>query len=109
VGHPEDFDYIARGGADTFDCIAPTHYGRHGTAFTSVGRIDLRKRERLSEYEPLDPACACPVCQNYTRSFIAHLIRAHEHSGMKLATVHNVFYLNALAAGVRQKIKDGIL
>jgi tRNA-guanine transglycosylase len=70
VGHPEDFPYIVRGGADTFDCIAPTHYGRHGTAFTSVGRIDLRKRERLNEFEPLDPTCACPVCQQYTRSFI---------------------------------------
>jgi queuine tRNA-ribosyltransferase len=104
VGHPEDFEYIARGGADTFDCIAPTHYGRHGTAFTSVGRIDLRKRERLQEYIPLDPNCACPVCAQYTRSFISHLIRAHEHTGMKLATMHNVFYLNALAARVRERI-----
>ncbi|MFM2415124.1 MAG: queuine tRNA-ribosyltransferase, queuine tRNA-ribosyltransferase [Candidatus Parcubacteria bacterium] len=109
VGHPEDFEYIARAGADTFDCIAPTHYARHGTAFTSVGRVDLRKRERLNEFEPLDPQCKCPVCQTYTRSFISHLIRAHEHSGMKLATMHNVFYLNALAAKVRQDIKDGKL
>jgi tRNA-guanine transglycosylase len=106
VGHPEDFPYIMESGADTFDCIAPTHYARHGTAFTSVGRIDLKKATILDDMTAIDPNCACPTCQNYSRSFVGHLIRAKELTGMKLATIHNVFYLNKLAADLREKIKN---
>lgn len=109
VGHPEDFPYIMRAGADTFDCIAPTHYARHGTAFTSKGRLDLKKASILKDFKPIDPGCKCPTCQTYTRSFVGHLIRAKELSGMKLATIHNVFYLNKLAADLRKKIKNGEL
>lgn len=117
VGHPEDFEYIARGGGDTFDCIAPTHYARRGVAFVRegeghtriMGRLDLRNPKFLTDYAPLDPSCACPTCRTYTRSFISHLIRSNELTGMKLATVHNVFYLNALAAEVRERIQKNEL
>jgi tRNA-guanine family transglycosylase len=104
VGHPEDFDYIAEGGADTFDCIAPTHYARHGTAFTSVGRIDLTKASMLEDLTPIDPSCTCPTCSTYTRSYVSHLIKSHEHTGIKLATVHNVHYFNMLAKRLRERI-----
>ncbi|HET8581488.1 MAG TPA: tRNA guanosine(34) transglycosylase Tgt [Candidatus Paceibacterota bacterium] len=107
VGHPEDFDYIARGGADTFDCITPTHYARHGTAFTSEGRLDMGKaihREPAATHIALDPACACPVCTTYSRAYIAHLVHAHEPSGAMLLSMHNVFRFNALARELRERI-----
>jgi queuine tRNA-ribosyltransferase len=110
VGHPEDFDYVARGGGDTFDCIAPTHYARRGVVFVrdaagQMGRIDLRKKEMLTDYTPLDPNCACPTCATYTRSFISHLIRSNELTGMKLATAHNIYYFNQLSHEVRARIQ----
>lgn len=109
VGHPEDFEYIVRGGADTFDCIAPTHYARHGTAFTNEGRIDMRKTERLNEHRPLDAQCACDVCKTYSRAYISHLVRANELSGMTFLTMHNLHYFNMLAKRMRDAIATGDL
>ena len=109
VGHPEDFNYIAMGGADTFDCIAPTHYASHGTAFTHAGRIDLNKAEYLNAHEPLDAACLCNVCATYSRAYLSHLMRAKELTGMMLLTTHNVHYLNTLARNVRDAIARGDL
>jgi tRNA-guanine transglycosylase len=107
VGHPEDFEYIIKSGVDTFDCIAPTHYARHGTAFTSVGRLYMKKTILLKDKKPLDPKCGCYVCKNYTRSYLAHLYRAGEYTGMHLVTFHNLYYLNTLAKEFREKIRKG--
>lgn len=109
VGHPEDFPHIASAGGDTFDCIAPTHYARRGILFTAAGRLDLRKRRFLNEFTALDPKCSCDVCATYTRSYLSHLLRGHELSGMMLATMHNLHYFNTLAATMRNKIKKGEL
>jgi tRNA-guanine family transglycosylase len=107
IGYPEDILPIVRAGVDTFDCIAPTHYARHGIAFTSSGRVDLTKIKCLNEYKALDKKCSCSVCTNYTRSYLSHLIRAHEITGMKLLTEHNLYFTNALVAQCREGIKKG--
>lgn len=110
VGHPEDFEVIATAGGDTFDCIAPTHYARRGTVFTSKGRLDLRTPGMVKRIDrPIDKACKCPVCHTYSLGYVSHLIRAHELTGMMLATTHNVFYFNALAAKIRKDIENGEL
>jgi queuine tRNA-ribosyltransferase len=109
IGHPEDFEIVAQGGGDTFDCIAPTHYARRGTIFTSAGRMDIKKRRYTKDFSPLDKKCKCEVCKTYTRSYISSLMRASELTGMKLATYHNLYYFNALAAQVRKRIKNGEL
>ena len=107
VGHPEDFEYMIRAGVDTFDCIAPTHYARHGTAFTSQGRLYMKKTTLLKDKKSLDPKCDCYVCKNYTRSYLAHLYKAGEYTGMHLVTFHNLYYLNHLAEEFREKIRKG--
>ena len=109
IGHPEDFVPLAKAGADTFDCIAPTHYARRGVAFISAGRIDIRNQRYLKELKPLDKKCSCEVCKTYTRSYISHLMRAHEITGMELLSYHNVYFFNELARDVRRKIKNGEL
>jgi queuine tRNA-ribosyltransferase len=109
IGHPEDFAYSMRAGSDTFDCIVPTQYARRATVFTSTGRIDLRKPSNLKIQKPLDPKCKCEVCKNYSRGYVAHLLRAHDLTGMKLATMHNIFFFNQLAATLRKKIGNGEL
>jgi queuine tRNA-ribosyltransferase len=109
VGHPEDFEPVARGGGDTFDCIAPTHYARHGTVFTSEGRLNLRRSRFLHEHMALDASCSCPVCSTYSRAYLSHLFRAGEVTALKLATLHNVYYFNRLAAKLRDDIASGML
>ena len=109
IGHPEDFEIIAKAGGDTFDCIAPTHYARHGTLFTSAGRIDIKRKRFRTDFSALDKKCACGVCQTYSRAYIASLFHAREITGMKLATLHNLHYFNTLAATIRERIKNGDL
>jgi len=107
IGHPEDFVPVAKSGADTFDCIAPTHYARRGTLFTSQGRMDITKPRYLKDFSPIDKKCECPVCTTYTRAYVSHLMRAKELTGMKLASLHNLCYFNELARQVRLQIKRG--
>jgi queuine tRNA-ribosyltransferase len=109
IGHPEDIPRIIKEGIDTFDCIVPTHYARHGTAFTSRGRLDMHKRTLLADKKPLDVSCACPVCNVYSRAYVAHLIRAHEITGLSLLTMHNLWFFNAYVAKLREQIKNGKL
>ncbi|MBI5457320.1 tRNA guanosine(34) transglycosylase Tgt [Candidatus Kaiserbacteria bacterium] len=107
VGHPEDFPYIAGAGGDTFDCIAPTHYARRGTIFTSKGRLQIRNQRHLTDQKPLDPTCSCDICKTYSRAYISHLMRAYELTGMKLASYHNLHFFNAQATLLRKRIQNG--
>ncbi|HOF50118.1 MAG TPA: tRNA guanosine(34) transglycosylase Tgt [Candidatus Colwellbacteria bacterium] len=109
IGYLEDIPKIVKSGVDTFDCTAPTHYGRRGIAFVSSGKLDLNKAAFLKDRKPLDRTCGCPVCGAYSRSYISHLIRAKEISGLKLLTVHNLFFFNTYIEKIRQDIKKGRL
>lgn len=118
IGHLEDIPAIIKTGIDTFDCITPTHYARHGTAFVSTtarssspnmkaNRLNLKRPEHLTDFTPLDPKCSCTTCTNYTRAYISHLVRAKELTGLKLLTYHNLSFFNSYVSHLRQQIKDG--
>jgi len=109
IGHPEDIVRIVKEGADTFDCIVPTHYARHGTAFTSTGRLDLGKSAFLNDKKPLDSKCSCEVCAVYSRGYICHLYRLNEITAMRLLTFHNLHWFNAEVAKVRKLVAQGKL
>jgi len=107
VGYLEDMERIIKAGVDTFDCTVPTHYARRGIAFTSEGKLDMKKTIYLKKNEPLDKGCVCNVCQNYKKDYICHLLKANEITGMKLLTFHNLHYFNTFVEEIRNKIKRG--
>ncbi len=107
IGHLEDIPEIIKAGIDTFDCIVPTHYARHGIAFTSEGRMDMRKSNFLNDNKKLDEKCDCLTCMNYKRSYITHLFRANEITALRLLTFHNLYYFNKYVEGLREEIKKG--
>jgi queuine tRNA-ribosyltransferase/7-cyano-7-deazaguanine tRNA-ribosyltransferase len=107
IGYLEDMEQIIKAGVDTFDCTVPTHYARHGIAFTKEGKLDLNKSQFLKDREPLDADCMCFVCQNYKRNYISHLLKAKEITALRLLTFHNLFYFNTFAEKLRQDIKNG--
>lgn len=107
IGYLEDIEEIIKRRIDLFDCTVPTHYGRHGIAFISQGKIDFRKAKFLKEKGPIDKNCQCFVCQNYSRSYLCHLFRAKEITGMKLLTFHNLYFFNNFVEKIREKIKNG--
>ncbi|MDP3953823.1 MAG: tRNA guanosine(34) transglycosylase Tgt [bacterium] len=111
IGHPEDIENVIKNGIDTFDCTVPTHYARRGIAFLDDKgkRLDLRKSKFLKDQKPLDPKCSCNVCRSYRRSYLCHLIKANEITGMHLLTLHNLYFFNSYIAGIREKIKRGTI
>jgi len=107
IGHPEDILKIIKSGIDTFDCVMPTHYARHGVAFTEKGRLNMNKSAFLKDKNPLDKKCGCDVCQNYSRNYITHLLKAKEITALRLLTFHNLYFFNSLVEKIREKIKRG--
>lgn len=109
IGYLEDIPKIIKEGVDLFDCIVPTHYARRGVAFTSQGELDLKKQTFLKSKERLDKNCSCFVCQNYSKSYISHLLRAKEITPLSLLTFHNLYFFNTYIESIRNKIKTGKL
>ncbi len=97
VGTPEDLEECVARGFDMFDCVMPTRNARNGGIFTSQGRVVIRNAKYARDESPLDPACECPVCRRYSRSYIRHLFQAGEMLGAILATQHNLhFYVDRM-------------
>lgn len=109
IGYPEDMLRVVKEGVDTFDCTVPTHFARHGVAFTSAGRFDLSKKIFLTDKKPLDSKCACVTCRGYSRSYLSHLFRAKEITGLRLLTFHNLFFFNSLVEKIREAVRQGKL
>jgi queuine tRNA-ribosyltransferase len=109
VGFPEDLVEAIRRGVDLFDCVAPTRMGRNGTAFTSAGRINIKRAEYRNDPRPLDESCDCAACDQFTRAYVRHLFVADEMLGLRLLSLHNVHFLLALARAARKAITRGEL
>lgn len=109
VGSPDDlFEGVLRG-IDMFDCVLPTRIARNGTVFTSSGKLVLKNASNARDYSPLDEACDCYVCKNYSRAYIRHLLKAEETFGIRLTSYHNVHFLVTLMAQIRAAIEEGRL
>lgn len=107
VGEPEDLFDAVSAGIDMFDCVVPTRNGRNGTAFTSYGRFSVRTAVNARELSPIEERCGCYACTNHTRSYIRHLFNTDEILGLKLVSLHNVFFYQSLMKRMRQAIKEG--
>lgn len=107
VGTPDCLvEGVARG-IDMFDCVFPTRVARNGTAITSQGRVVIRNAAYIEDFMPLDPECDCYTCRNYSRAYLRHLIRCDEIFGLRLMSLHNLYYLIKLMHQIRTAIIDG--
>ena len=103
---PQLLQMIARG-MDMFDCVLPTRLARNGTAFTATGTLNLKNAEFARDKSSIEENCACHACQQFSRGYIRHLIKAEEILGLRLITLHNLdFYLN-LMNRARGEIENG--
>jgi queuine tRNA-ribosyltransferase len=107
VGMPEDLvEGVARG-IDLFDCVVPTRHGRTGWLFTTHGRIVIKQAKYARDEKPIDPSCGCRVCAKYSRGYLHHLFLTKEMLGVRLNTLHNLFYFAELMRGVRSALAGG--
>ncbi|MBE6464045.1 MAG: tRNA guanosine(34) transglycosylase Tgt [Eggerthellaceae bacterium] len=104
VGNPTTLIRGVHEGVDMFDCVLPTRTARMGTAFSSTGRMNLRNASYTRDFNPLDEECACPVCKNYTRAYLRHLVKQGEMLGGILLSIHNLHYLLDLMRKAREAI-----
>ncbi|MEE8124468.1 MAG: tRNA guanosine(34) transglycosylase Tgt [Nitrospirales bacterium] len=106
VGLPEDIVEGVSRGLDFFDCVIPTRHGRTGWLFTSTGRVLIKQAQYTRDPNPIDAECGCPVCQRFSRAYLRHLFLSHEMLGVRLNTVHNLWYYATLMREIRQAIRD---
>lgn len=109
AGYPSDIIRAVKMGVDQFDCVLPTRNARNGQAFTSEGTVNIKNGKHKLADEPLDPACTCHTCQNYSRAYLHHLFKTDELLGLMLMSEHNIyFYLNMMKE-LRAAIEAGTL
>ncbi len=109
VGTPQDIVEAVSAGIDMFDCVLPTRNARNGWVYTSQGVVKLRNSRYRTDTGPLDPACACYTCANFTRAYLHHLQRVNEILGARLNTLHNLYYYQQLMRDLREAIAGGRL
>jgi len=107
VGTPEDILEAVARGVDMFDCVMPTRNGRHGTAFTRYGQVNIRNARHQDDPRPLDEESPWPAARNYSRAYLHHLVRANETLGAMLLSEINIAYYQHLMQGIRASIENG--
>ena len=109
MGTPEDLIEAVLAGVDMFDCVLPTRNARNGWLFTRSGDVKIRNAKWRDDTRPLDEACACYGCRNFSRAYLHHLQRANEILGARLNTIHNLHYYLELMRELREAIEAGRL
>lgn len=109
VGSPDCLIEGVKRGMDMFDCVLPTRIARNGTVMTTYGRLVVRNAAYARDFRPLDPECDCYTCRHYSRAYIRHLLKAGEILGLRLTTIHNLYFLIKLMHRIRRAIADSRL
>lgn len=107
VGSPEEIVEAISWGIDMFDSRFPTQNARHGTLFTSEGKVRIKNSQYKEDKLPIDPNCGCFVCKNYSRAYIRYQLRNQESVGLRLATYHNLYFIQDLIKQCKENIKKG--
>ncbi len=106
VGTPDYLIEAALAGIDMCDCVLPTIIARNGTAMTWNGKVVVRNATYERDFTPLDSECDCYTCRNYTKAYLRHLVKTKEILGVRLLSIHNLYFLSKLMERVRKEIEN---
>ena len=104
VGTPDCLIEGVRRGIDMFDCVFPTRVARNGTVMTWQGKLVVKNAEYARDFRPIDTECGCYTCRNFSRAYLRHLFKAEEVLALRLATIHNLYFLLDFMRRMRQAI-----
>ncbi len=107
VGTPQNILESVERGVDFFDCVYPARNGRHGHAYTNFGKMNLMNARYELDSRSIEEGCCCPACQNYSRAYIRHLLKAKEMLGLRLLVLHNLYFYNTMMEEIREAIETG--
>lgn len=101
IGEPEDLFAAIERGIDLFDCVAPTRLARHGALYTASGRLQIKSARYRHDHDPIEPGCDCYTCQHFSRGYLRHLFQAGETLALRLASIHNLYFIVNLVRAIR--------
>ncbi len=104
VGTPTDLLNNIANGVDMFDCVMPTRNARKGSIFTRYGKMIIKAARYKEDFNPIDSLCPCYTCRNFSRAYIRHLITMNEILGMRLTTIHSLYFYQELMQMARKAI-----
>jgi queuine tRNA-ribosyltransferase len=107
VGDPLSILEYVRLGVDMFDCVLPTRIARNRSLFTKTGTIKITKSIYKEDFTPIEEDCGCYTCKHYTKAYLNHLFKAKEHLAGRLATIHNLYFMQWFILEIRKAIKEG--
>lgn len=107
VGTPVNILEAVDRGVDFFDCVMPGRNARHGTLFTSQGKLLINNNKFAEDSEPIDPKCNCPTCRNFSKGYIRHLLKSGEMLAMRLMVMHNLYFYNNMMEEIRESLDNG--
>jgi queuine tRNA-ribosyltransferase len=106
VGTYREIAIAIASGIDLFDCVIPTRWARHGTAMVQGERWNLKNAKFREDFTPLDETCPCYTCQNFSRAYLSHLVRAQEILAYTLLSIHNITELIRFTQDIRKAILE---
>ncbi|MBO5321104.1 MAG: tRNA guanosine(34) transglycosylase Tgt [Clostridia bacterium] len=107
VGTPVNILNAVERGVDLFDCVMPSRNARHGHLFTTKGIININNHKYERDMTPIDENCDCPVCRQYSKAYIRHLLKAKEMLSQRLLVMHNLWFYNKLMEDIRKALDEG--
>ena len=107
VGTPANILNAVERGVDLFDCVMPSRNARHGHLFTSEGIININNKKYENDMRPIDENCGCPVCRQFSRAYIRHLLKSEEMLSQRLLVMHNLWFYNHLMENIRNALDEG--
>jgi queuine tRNA-ribosyltransferase len=107
VGDPASLVEAVGLGVDQFDCVLQTRLGRHGTALTANGKLQVKNAAHARSDEPIDPGCACSVCAVHSRAYLRHLFQTGEPTASRLVSLHNLSWTAQLMSQCATAISEG--
>ncbi|MDD2229418.1 MAG: tRNA guanosine(34) transglycosylase Tgt [Candidatus Cloacimonetes bacterium] len=106
VGTPSDLLNNIANGVDMFDCVMPTRNARKGSIFTRYGKMIIKAARYKEDFRPIDPLCGCYTCTHFSRAYIRHLITMNEILGMRLTTIHSLWFYQEIMQMARKAILE---
>jgi queuine tRNA-ribosyltransferase len=107
LGSPADLLEAVHRGMDLFDSVMPARVARNGQLWVPGGRLNIRNQRFLDDPGPIQDDCPCLACRRFSRAYLAHLFRAKELLGYRLATCHNLTFTLDFMARIRAAIQAG--
>ena len=107
LGSPLDLLDAVDAGVDMFDSVLPARVARNATLWVPDGKLNIRNARFMDDPRPVQEGCPCRLCRSFSRAYLAHLLRADEMLGYRLATCHNLTFTLDFMTKIRSAIRAG--